>query len=98
MRRSRIAALLAASLLVTGAAFAGPPSRPLPVTQSQFRALQHLQSEPGHAAIRQVRATYESERERQLELTRLSDDIWTAAYQAGFPATILTILICAAPL
>ena len=80
------------------AALADPPPRPLALTEAQYNHLRQLEVQPEHATILDVHATYQSERERSLEATRLSDDILTVAYTGGFPATILILLIAAAPL
>ena len=80
------------------AASADPPPRPLAMTSAQFDHLRQLEAEPEHAAVLDLHASYKSEREKSLDATRLSDDIFTVAYTGGFPATILILLIAAAPL
>jgi len=93
-------ALLMLAVVLAGSAvtWAGPPSRPLGLTADQFHALQRLETQPAHRAVLDVHATYKSQRERSLDLTRASDDFWTIALQAGFPGTIAGFLIAAAPL
>lgn len=87
-------AMLAMPVMVRSA----PPPRPAPLTTAQFNRLRQVEERPPHLAVRGTRASYSSQREREMELTRASDDFWTLAYNGGFPATILAILICAAPL
>ncbi len=80
------------------AVIAAPPTRPQALTPAQFEGLQQLESQPDHAPVLDLHASYKSEREKNLELTRLSDDIWTVVYTGGFPAALLIVLIAAAPL
>lgn len=75
-----------------------PPLRPLPFTTAQFAALQQIQAEADHLVVLEVKASYKSQREKEHDLIRASDDFWTVAHNAGFPATVLILLICAAPL
>ena len=77
---------------------AAPPGRPLAMTSTQFQALRQVEQQPEHAAVRQVHATYQSERERHLEEQRTVDDITSGATFAGWIGALVTILICAAPL
>ena len=99
MRCAILILALTATVLVTGSAVqASPPARPLQLTTAQFDRLCHIESQTEHTVILDVRASYTSEREAKLETTRLADDISTAAYQFGWPGTILLILILAAPL
>jgi len=99
MRSAIILLALTAMVLVCGSiASAAPPPRPLQLTPAQFDQLCQLETQAEHVAVLDVRASYTSEREAKLEATRLADDVSTAAYQFGWPGTILLILICAAPL
>ncbi|GMU23954.1 MAG: hypothetical protein AMXMBFR13_40310 [Phycisphaerae bacterium] len=97
----RVRAYAAAGLIlgfVATSTPAAPPARPAPINAAQFEHVLRLEAQPQHVAILDVRASYESERERNLEFTRASDDFWTLAWNGGFPGTILALLICAAPL
>lgn len=87
--------LLAAPIIVLAD---NPPARPLPFTNTQFSALQQIQSDADHLMVLDVKASYKSQREKEHDLIRASDDFWTIAHNAGFPATIMILLICAAPL
>lgn len=98
MRRALPIGATVAVLAATTAAIAASPSRPLPLTSQQLAAVRQAEAQPQHAAVRGVHASYKSDRERNLDFVRASDDFWTAAYQGGFPGAILTVLICAAPL
>lgn len=77
---------------------ANPPDRPLSFTTEQFVALQQIQADADHLGVLEVQASYKSQREKEHDLIRASDDFWTVAHNAGFPATVLILLICAAPL
>ena len=78
--------------------WADPPARPAGLTVPQFKHLQTLQTQPEHATVLELKASYQSEREKNLEMTRLSDDIFTVAWTGGFPLIIILLLIAAAPL
>lgn len=95
-RHARLSAIVLT--LFAGTALAATPGRPAALTPAQYRALVHIEQQPEHAAVLDVQATYTSERDRSMEATRLSDDFWTVAYDAGLPGSILIVLICAAPL
>ena len=69
-----------------------PPARPLPLTPDQYDRLSELQAQPEHVATLDVHATYKTEREKSLEATRLSDDVFTVLYTGGFPFLILLLL------
>jgi hypothetical protein len=86
--------LVANTMLVSAA----PPARPLAITADQFAALQQMQQQPEHQQVLDTRATYQSEHEKVIEFNRKANDISTAATYAGYPALILALLICAAPL
>jgi len=98
MRLWAVLLTLTVVLATSGIAWASPPTRPAGLTTAQFNALQQIESQPQHAIVLDIHASYKSERERSLDLTRASDDFWTAVYQGGFPGAIAAILICAAPL
>ena len=85
-------------LAVPATVSAAPPSRPLALTPAQFDHLQQLETEPAHAAVLDVHATYQSEREQNLDRTRLANDTTTGATLGGIPTAIILVLICAAPL
>lgn len=70
-----------------------PPARPLPLTPSQYDGLTELQAQPEHVATLDIHATYKTEREKSLEATRLSDDIFTVLYTAGFPFLVLALVV-----
>lgn len=93
-----ILALTATVMVVGNVASAAPPARPLQLTAAQLDRLCQIESQTQHVAILDVRASYTSEREAKLETTRLADDISTAAYQFGWPGTILLIVLLGAPL
>lgn len=76
---------------------ATPPARPLPMTTAQFEALRQMEASGPHAAVNRVQATY-ADREKSLKFTTASDDFWTVFYSGGLPGSIITVLICAAPL
>lgn len=97
-KRTILACVMTAVLIGPMGAMANPPARPKPLTAAQFQYLTQLEQQPEHLAVREVQATYTSEENRTQELTKLSDGILTVAFQGGVPATILAILICAAPL
>jgi len=100
-RTARTAGIALLVLLALSAdAVAAPPPRPLALTASQFDALRQLETQPDHAALLDTHASFQGESDRleSLEATRLSDDIFTVAWTGGFPATILVLLIAAAPL
>lgn len=91
--------LIGLGVFLAGATvLAGPPSRPLTLTAAQFEGLCDLQTQPEHATVLDVHATYKSEREQHLDAVRLSDDVFSAVWHGGVPGTILAILIAAAPL
>ncbi|HOB73151.1 MAG TPA: hypothetical protein PKG54_01370 [Phycisphaerae bacterium] len=94
--------ILASALIVVLACpawvLSNPPARPKPLTVEQYRHLVELERQPEHLAVLDVQATYTSNREFDRDFTRASDDFWSVAWHAGFPGTILGILICAAPL
>ncbi len=99
MRRLLTLALAIAIMMVLPAVVsAAPPSRPLPLTSAQFSELQKLQADDEHATVADIRASFKSEHEQQLERTRLADDISTGVMLIGYPALIVGLLICAAPL
>ncbi len=100
MRKSiAVPALLGILLAAPALARAeNPPARPLPFTAEQYAALQQIQTQADHLVVLDVKASYKSQREKEHDLIRASDDFWTVAHNAGFPATILILLICAAPL
>ena len=77
---------------------ADPPPRPLDVTDSQFEYLRQLETQPEHSVVLDIHAAYKSEREEMQEWTLLGNDILAAAYNIGFPATVLLLMIAAAPL
>ena len=77
---------------------AGPPRRPLEVTDRQLEYLRQLESRPEHSAVLNIHAAYKSEQEKRAEWTLLGDDILTGAYTIGFPATVVILLMAAAPL
>ena len=89
---------LAAMICFTPAAYAAPPACPLAVTQAQFDELRQIESQPQHAMMLEVRATYTTDREKQLEDNLIANDITTAATQFGWPSALAAILICGAPL
>jgi hypothetical protein len=95
--------LAAATLLcLTAGVQAKAPARPLELTSAQFDGLTALESQPQHAAVLDLHASYTSEeaseREKTHETTMLVNDILTAAYTGGFPVGLLIVLIAAAPL
>ena len=96
-RTIHLGAFLVAGSMAT-AAWAGPPGRPVALTQAQYHRLVSVEQQPQHQAMRAMRASYSSQREREMDFTRASDDFWTVAYQGGLPGTILGLLIAAAPL
>lgn len=99
MRMSKSwACMLTAALMSPVAAQAVPPPRPVPLTPAQYQRLKQVEQQPSHAMVRNLRASYSSDRERNLEFNRASDDFWTAAHTGGFPIGLLIILIAAAPL
>ncbi len=99
IRNVLILAVVMMILLATPAVVsANPPGYPLALTPAQFDYLRQLETQPEHAAILDMHATYKSEREKSLDATRLSDDILTVAWTGGLPATIIILLIAAAPL
>ena len=69
-----------------------PPSRPIPVSVAQFDVLQRLSSQPEHARVLAQRAAYSP------KAARTMTEIGVRATQIGIPATMLTLLIAAAPL
>jgi hypothetical protein len=69
-----------------------PPARPIPVSPAQFDALEQLSRRPEHAQVAQARASYSP------EAARTMTEIGVAATQIAIPASILTVLIAAAPL
>ncbi len=96
MRRAMIAWTLAVLVWCAPAALsAAPPSRPLALTPAQFEGLRQIQTQEEHMVLLDVRASYSSEREAQMEAKLLADDISTAATQVGWPAALLTILLIA---
>lgn len=99
MRRLLSLTLAIAIMTAAPAAIsAAPPSHPLPLTSTQFNELQRLQADEEHAAVVDIHASFKSEHEQQLERTRLADDISTGVMLIGYPALIVGLLICAAPL
>ncbi len=91
--------ILAAMVLAAPAvALAELPPRPVGLTPAQFQALRQVESQPQHQRVLEVHATYKSERERNLDFTRASDDFWSVVWHAGWPGTIATFLILGAPL
>lgn len=93
MNRKLITTALLVALIALPVAAAPPPLRPLPLTQRQFEALRQIESQPQHAAAREVHATYQSERQREMEKVRAVDDATTAATFSGMIGAIVTILI-----
>jgi hypothetical protein len=89
---------MAILMAVPSAVSAAPPSRPLALTPAQFKELENLQADREHAAVVDMHASFKSEHEKQLEQTRLADDISTGVMLIGYPALIVGLLICAAPL
>lgn len=99
MRCVTILFVLVVTVLVVGnVASAAPPTRPLQLTSTQFDRICQIETQAEHTAILDVHASYTSEREAQMDKTRLVDDISTAAYQFGWPGAILMILLISAPL
>lgn len=70
----------------------GPPVRPLPLSTAQYDALEELASQPENAQLADARASYSP------EAARVMTEISVAATQIAIPASILTVLIAAAPL
>ncbi len=83
----------AAGISQHGTAVAEPPIRPLELTETQFEALVHLESQPHHADVLGVRASYSSEHERRMEFNRVVNNIAHVGYHAAFAGLILTFLI-----
>jgi hypothetical protein len=99
MRRALVLSLALACLLATPVMVrAAAPARPLGVTPSQFAQLRQIENQPENLAVLDVHASYKSEHEKQLELTRASDDFWTVFYTGGLPTLTIVLLIAAAPL
>jgi hypothetical protein len=94
-QRTAICAGLSA-LLIAGTVFAAPPGKPIPITSHQFAAVRDIERQPQHHQVLNVRATFQSERERIVERNLKSDDVTTAATFIGYPAAIITILIVSA--
>lgn len=69
-----------------------PPSRPLPITADQLRAIDNLSRQPPHAQAATIRASYSPETARKMT------EIGVHVTQAILPGTVLTLLIMAAPL
>lgn len=92
--------LISAILMVMPAVASDPalPGRPLTLTADQFDRVCQIEAQPEHTAVQDVHATYMSERELSLELTRLSDDILTGAYSIGFPTVVVILLFTASVL
>jgi len=94
MRYAILLIALTVMFLIAGPlAQASPPVRPLPLTQAQFDQLCQIETQAEHVAVLDIRASYTSEREAQLEKNRLVDDATTAAYQFGWPLAILLIAL-----
>lgn len=89
-----VGCLLVSTLSVSAA----PPARPVPITADQFAAINQLEQQPEHQLVLDTRATYQSEHEKVIEFNRKSDDFLTGATYTAYPAIILLMLICAAPL
>ena len=98
--RRLMALMLTLAILGTipTAASATPPARPLTVTSAQFGELQQTQAAPEHVAVLDVHASFKSEHEKQLEKTRMADDISSGVMLIGYPTLIICLLIAAAPL
>lgn len=79
-------------------ATAAPPSRPLNVTSTQFDELQRLESAPEHSAVLEVHASYKTDHEKQIDMTRRADDVASGVMVIGYPTLIMILLIAAAPL
>ncbi len=90
--------ILAVLTAIPTAASAAPPARPLAVTSSQFGELQKTQAAPEHVAVLDVHASFKSEHEKQLERTRMADDISSGVMLIGYPTLIICLLFAAAPL
>ncbi len=97
-KRAVFACALVAVLAAPLMAPADPPGRPRRLTPAQYQHLVQLERQPDHMAVREMQATYTSNREFDHAFVRASDDFWTSAYPAGLPTTILVLLILAAPL
>ncbi len=90
--------ILAVLTAIPTAASAAPPARPLAVTPAQFGELQKAQTATEHVAVLDVHASFKSEHEKQLEKTRMADDISSGVVLIGYPTLIICLLIAAAPL
>ena len=91
--------LIIVILTISATVYAGPPpSKPLEVTDTQFEYLCLLETQPEHSAILDVHAEYKSEHEKRMDVTIFVNDVLTAAYNIGFPATVVALMIAAAPL
>ncbi|HSW43971.1 MAG TPA: hypothetical protein VLM89_00170 [Phycisphaerae bacterium] len=90
--------MVAAVLGILATASAAPPTRPVPLTPSQYQALCQLEAQPHHAAVLDIQASYTSEHEATQAANLVANDIATAATQVGWLSTPLILLILAAPL
>lgn len=93
--RVMLACGLGALLAVGTAATADPPGRPKSLTPAQYRQLAQLEKQPEHAAVKDVQATYTTNKAFDKAFTRVSDDAWTIVYDVGVPTAII-IVLCAA--
>jgi len=96
MRTALIAMVMMAVLI--GPAMAAPPTRPLPMTSTQYQAVCQVESQAEHVAVLDVRASYTSESEAIRSANLVANDVSTAAFQVGWPSIPLILLIAAAPL
>lgn len=97
MRKWTLPVAVLMVLAIPAALMADPPGRPVPLTAKQFKTLLKVEQQPENVAVAGVQATYTSDRQKRIDFQRASDSFWTVAWQAGFPGTILGLVICAAP-
>lgn len=93
MRNLIILGCLAAFCLAPRMASGEMPPPPTPLTPAQFNHLVELETHPDHANVLGVRATFKSEREQEMEWTRLGNDVSTAAYNTAFWGLVATFLL-----
>ena len=97
MRTTAIGILMVLVALAVPA-LAAPPAHPKPMTAAQYHAVCQIETQPDHAAVLDVRASYTSEHEAMMAANCITNDVTTGLTDTVWLGTPVLLLILAAPL